>query len=345
VEDYLELNECNLRAGGSKSKRRGGGRLCDGLISKVFGLLKKHNQIVPNADRTYVEPFTKDEELDELFNENTSLPPETISQNNYEVFTILAQNLPKYLATVCNLNKAFERAIALPIKANLSEVEIITMNLRPSLKLFISKLQEFLIQNPFLGVTIRCGDIIIYSTHIYVPNIGNIFNDELKLIYPYYDTNSKLDRMLVRKWSYDPINTKPFSEIFRELDKFFTNKLEAYVEYPSFDDYSGCMSGITKVYDTYKTRKYHDILDKCIEELNKEIESKNKGARAKALVRFTTLQESKIEAHEGGSITYRKTTELFNHNGKNRVVWKKSTRKNSASFIKVKGKYVNIKTL
>lgn len=47
----------------------------------------------------------------------------------------------------------------------------------------------------------------------------------------------------------------------------------------------------------------------------------------------------------GGSITYHKTTDRYNYKGNNRVVWKKSTRKNSASFIKVKGKYVNIKSI
>ena len=47
----------------------------------------------------------------------------------------------------------------------------------------------------------------------------------------------------------------------------------------------------------------------------------------------------------GGSIKYHKTTERFMYKSKHRIVWKKSTRKNSASFIKVKGKYINIKTI
>lgn len=46
----------------------------------------------------------------------------------------------------------------------------------------------------------------------------------------------------------------------------------------------------------------------------------------------------------GGLLPYRKTAERFMHKGKSRIIWKKSTRKNAASFIKINNKYVNIKT-
>jgi len=48
---------------------------------------------------------------------------------------------------------------------------------------------------------------------------------------------------------------------------------------------------------------------------------------------------------DAGSVNFYKTTERFLYKAKNRIVWKKSKRKNAASFIQLKGSYVNIKTL
>ncbi len=51
------------------------------------------------------------------------------------------------------------------------------------------------------------------------------------------------------------------------------------------------------------------------------------------------------QQQDAGSVNFYKTTERFLYKAKNRIVWKKSKRKNAASFIQLKGSYVNIKTL
>jgi hypothetical protein len=89
--------------------------------------------------------------------------------------------------------------------------------------------------------------------------------------------------------------------------------------------------------DSSITPKKGETLDDALKNL--ELFSptdKKQGGRKKTALSAMSVDDSHL---------YHKTIERFMFKGKNRIIWKKSTRKNSASFIQIKGKFCNIKSL
>lgn len=359
VLDFLGENTCTPSGGSKSNKYKKGGGCGNTWLGQFLNALKTTNKVTPTPGKAVElvkEVVNQNPQITESLQQVQEIPDET-----YLLLTVLAATkIPGLLNSLCNLSKETDRITDQyrPRQPNLAETQ--TLHRKPLISETIPKILNMLKTHPNLDAFVTWGNFTMHSNGIYLHDNGWIDEKQLETLLSVYNgVNSKELQITF------PGKTIDYSEIFKLLDASLDSPLVIDVVEPDPEDYIECFPALKTALglETEYGRKlkitnyYKTILEKSLTDLNAAILAKKSNANVRAGIRFQylstlpltrpgQLQEGYHHSKaQGRSLTYLKTTERFMYKGKNRIIWKKSTRKNSASFIQVKGHFINIKSV